>query len=99
MTPVHIQPLAEADVTSACDWYDEQAPGLGMALEREFRHLVEIIGALPEAFPRVEGEARRAVCKRFPYALVYLLVGGRAEILAFTHTSRDPDVWRTRVPQ
>jgi plasmid stabilization system protein ParE len=98
MTPIHIQPLAEADVVSACDWYEAQSPGLGMALEREFRNLVEIIAALPEAFPKAVGEARRAVLRRFPYAVVYRPDAGRVEILAFTHTSRDPNVWKARIP-
>jgi plasmid stabilization system protein ParE len=97
MIPVHIQPLAEADVISACDWYDSQSAGLGMALEGEFRNLVEVIAALPEAFPKVEREARRAVLRRFPYAIIYRLDARRVEILAFTHTSRAPDVWKARV--
>ncbi len=45
----------------------------------------------PDAFPKVYGEIRRALVRRFPYAIYYQrLETDVLEIVACLHTSRQP---------
>lgn len=57
---VHLTPGAEADLADARDWYDAQAPGLGMRFMVEFRVLVVRLAGNPNQFPTVRGLTRRA---------------------------------------
>ena len=40
---------------------------------------------------------RRALVRRFPYAVFYEYVKGTVVIYGVFHTSRDPDKWRLRL--
>lgn len=55
------------------------------------------IGPAPLAWPRVRGEARRRVIRRFLYAVIYLDEPQHIEVLAVFHTSRDPKQWHGRL--
>ena len=51
----------------------------------------------PLMWPKVRGEIRRRMTRRFPYAVLFLAVVDRIEVLAVFHSSRDPREWRSRV--
>lgn len=40
---------------------------------------------------------RRAVMRRFPYAIFYLFEGESIVVLAVEHQARDPEHWRQRL--
>jgi plasmid stabilization system protein ParE len=66
-----LRPQAAAELLDARDWYEEQRPGLGGAFATEVdRVLARIVGA-PLAYARVQGETRRALVRRFPYAIYF----------------------------
>lgn len=96
MLPVRLRPAALAELTDAWRWYEEQREGLG----DEFRACVDAamaeLGREPFAWPRVRGEARRRMVRRFPYAVIYLVERQYIEVLAVFHTSRDPKQWQGR---
>jgi toxin ParE1/3/4 len=54
------------------------------------------ISGQPEEYPLVHKEIRRAVTRRFPFGVYYLI--GRADliVLAVMHGSRDPSSWKRR---
>ena len=68
--------------------------------EKEFRATVEEyfqrILENPEWFPKVRGEVRRAVVRRFPFAIHFLVETDRIVILSVFHTSRNPEQLKTR---
>jgi toxin ParE1/3/4 len=84
-------------LTEAWRWYEEQHEGLG----DEFRACIDAalaeISRAPLMWPRVHGEVRRRVVRRFPYAVIYLAERTHVEVLAVFHASRDPSHWRSRV--
>ncbi|MFH1570139.1 MAG: hypothetical protein ABIL09_19255 [Gemmatimonadota bacterium] len=41
---------------------------------------------------------RRALVRRFPYAVFYECTANAVTILAVLHTARDPAKWRQRLP-
>ncbi|HKI86818.1 MAG TPA: type II toxin-antitoxin system RelE/ParE family toxin [Thermoanaerobaculia bacterium] len=93
---VVVRALAERDLEAAEDWYNRQRPGLG----REFR---EIVSALfdrlsenPQIYPCVHQAVRRAVLRRFPYLVYFVVEDARVVILACLDSRRDPQVHRER---
>jgi plasmid stabilization system protein ParE len=87
---------AERDLEEAEDWYDEQQSGLGT----EFRGSVsDLFGRLtdnPRIYPQVHGEIHRAVLRRFPYLVYFLIEGPLVVVLAVLDSRRDPRVHRER---
>jgi plasmid stabilization system protein ParE len=91
-----IRPEAEADLAEAKRWYERQREGLGAdfllcveeALEKTRRH--------PELYPVVYQDIRRAVLRRFPYAIFYRLVGQQIVVIGVLHGRRDPSEWQSR---
>jgi toxin ParE1/3/4 len=90
-------PAAEADIADAVDWYEERAPGLGDRLLGELSELVGRIEGNPLQFPLAHRQARRALMRRFPYAVFFRLTDAEVLVIACFHTSRDPKRWQERV--
>ena len=101
MSRLVVRPSAELDIQDAADWYEDEEIGLGGQFVDELRHVIQRISELPSQFPDVGRGARRALLKRFPYAIYFLLRGEGDEraviLLAVLHQRRSPSVWRTRV--
>ncbi|WP_437989610.1 hypothetical protein [Sorangium sp. So ce145] len=72
-------------------WYEDEEAGLGGQFVDELRHIVRRIRELPSQFPEIGRGTRRALLKRFPYAIYFLLRGEAdqraALILAVLHHS------------
>ena len=94
--PVVFRPQAEAEVLAARTWYDAQRPGLGDEFAAAFDRALNLVTTSPESFPKVHGETRRALLRRFPYALYFRLLPSALLVLAVVHGRRDPRVWRSR---
>jgi hypothetical protein len=39
---------------------------------------------------------RRAVVRRFPFAIFYEVVAGEIKVTAIFHSRRDPEIWKSR---
>lgn len=86
----------ERETAEAAEWYDEHESGLGGAILDTIEAVIDRIAETPLAFPLVHGQTRRALVRRFPYAVYFRLHGEHVVILAVMHSSRDPDQWRSR---
>jgi plasmid stabilization system protein ParE len=91
-----VRRLAEHDLEEAEDWYDEQQPGLGTEFRSAISDLFERVTDHPNIYPRVHGEVHRAVLRRFPYLVYFLIEESHVVILAVLHGRRDPRVHRGR---
>lgn len=91
-----IQPEAERDLAEGLAWYEEQRPGLGQEFIMGVEAALETIECHPESHPRVHGDTRRALLRRFPYGVFYLLEPDRIIVLAVMHAARDPRQWQKR---
>ena len=65
------RPQAEAELLDARRWYDEQHAGLGESLVEAVSIAVMSIVQNPLAYPLVRGDTRRALVRRFPYAIYF----------------------------
>src|SRR2546428_14030588 len=93
---VIVRPLAEADVREAASWYESKREGLGAEFTLELDALYERIAQNPQQFPLIEEGTRRALLRRFPYAVYFVIRDDAPVIIAVLHQHRTPDAWRAR---
>ena len=94
MPHVVFRPTAKSEAIDARDWYDEQAPGLGLEFTRALDATLSGIQRFPESFPFIEGSFRQAVLRRFPYSVIYEFDGNEIVVLRCFHHRRDPNALR-----
>lgn len=95
---VIIRREAEAEVQAAFDWYEEQSDGLGFEFLRAIDACVSGVQRNPFAFTVVhEPDVRRALVRRFPYALFYLANDEAIIVIAVFNVRRHPIDWLRRV--
>ena len=96
MTALVVRPLAEADLDEAFAWYERRSVGLGVDFLRAVDACFAAIDAAPLAYPVVYRGARRALLRRFPYAVLHVIDEELIHVLACTHMSLHPRRWRQR---
>jgi hypothetical protein len=80
MKQLRVRPEAEIDAFEAALWYEV----LG--------HIQE----LPLRFPIVSNGVRRAMLRRFPFAVFFVVDDDRSTVIAVMHLHRDPTSWGQR---
>jgi len=88
---------ASQDFDEAYAWYELQQVGLGEEFLRCVEACIERICRLPNAYEKIEKDYRRAIVRRFPYAIVYEHAKNAVTIYSIFHTSQDPKKWRRRL--
>ena len=95
--PVIFTRPARVELVEAQDWYENEAPGLGRAFSAAVVAVVERMSANPQQFPVVYKTIRRALLRRFPYALMFIIDADETlTVIACFHGSRDPKHWQKR---
>jgi plasmid stabilization system protein ParE len=90
---------AERDIDEAFVWYERRQTGLGYEFLRAPDARLQAIQRNPEICGFAERHYRRALIRRFPYALLYTFSEQTVTIYAVFHTSQDPDKLRARLPK
>lgn len=93
---VIIRPTAAEEIDEAYLWYESQRAGLGEAFLSVVNRELERIGEVPELYAVLRRETRRAMLSRFPYSLLYRVVGDDVIVVACFHGKRDPRQWHER---
>ena len=84
------------DILEARAWYEDRAKGLGGEFTRSIDTTAAGILRFPHAFPQVFGDVRKAVLRRFPYSLLFLIDGEDIVVLGCFHQRQDPRSWTER---
>jgi len=92
-----VRPEAEAEMTDAFDWYEDRVPGLGSEFLLCVDAVLSAIQRTPQHYPRVHKTARRALSRRFPYAIIFVEDDERVVVLSVFHAKRNPKRWRERI--
>lgn len=66
--PRFTQP-AQQDVAQACAWYEDQRTGLGEDSLQRLEACLVAVQRSPELLPVLHEDYRRALMRRFPYAV------------------------------
>ena len=93
-----VRPEAEVEVQQAFNWYQEQSEGLGLEFVRAIDACLSGIKRDPFAYTTVKvPNVRRALMRRFPYALFYLVDDEAIVVLAVFNVKRRPIDWLRRI--
>ncbi len=95
MTP-EFHPLASRELIEAGQFYEARAIGLGADF---LNHIEGLVGHLMQfpgiGRPHTDG-IRSFPARRFPYSVVYQVLGERMFVLAVAHQRRKPHYWAGR---
>ncbi len=93
---VVFRPQADAEALEARRWYEQRRPALGEDFAAAVSEAIARIVENPLAFPRVRGEIRRAILRRFPYGVYFRISPDEIVVLAVMHGRRHPRRWQSR---
>jgi plasmid stabilization system protein ParE len=88
------EPPADVDVEAAFEWYENERQGLGLEFLDELRAAYNRIADSPLKYQELRGGIRRALLRRFPYAVYFAIEGDVVIVVAVLHASRDPAQWQ-----
>lgn len=91
---VEIALAAEGDIRNAFLWYRERNSLSADAFRAEVFDAIDRVGQTPLGKAADDDGNRRRVLHRFPYSVVYEVLGNIVTILAVTHHRRQPNYWR-----
>ena len=96
---VRIGRAAAAEIGEAYGWYEAERPGLGEKFRAALQlHLTEL-EQYPMAHMAMYRGVRRLLAKPFPYHIYFRIRGDVVKVLAVIHSSRHPNVGRSRTRQ
>ena len=88
---------ARAEYIESYVWYHERGPHIAEAFEREVEHAIAALYEFPDRWPVYIGKWRRILLRRFPFGIVYGVMGNQIVIVAIMHTKRKPGYWKDRM--
>ena len=94
-----LTPEARADVAEAAAWYRERSTRAAGEFLLAVRAAIDRIEAQPTAHVVVDPDtgARRALLRKFPHRIFYLIDGRQIVVFALIHHRRDAPAWRERL--
>jgi hypothetical protein len=92
-----IHPAARLELLEAIAYYEECRDGLGLEFSREVYSSIDRVVQFPLAWSEYSEDTRRCLTKRFPYGLIYQIIGEEILIIAVTQLNREPGYWEGRL--
>jgi plasmid stabilization system protein ParE len=93
-----LAPEAERDIAAAYGWYEDRRIGLGEEFLSSVDACLQGIARQPDLYTEIHQSYRRALIRRFPYAVFYEHAEGTVIVYAVFHSSRNPAKWLHRLP-
>ncbi len=90
------EPRADLDVAATFDWYEKEQSWLGYEFLGELRATYDRVADGPLQYQHLRSGIRRALVRRFPYAVYFAVEDDIVVVLAVLHASRDPAEWQRR---
>ena len=87
---------ARSDISEAVEWLAERSPTVPQRFRASLEDTFGIILEHPSMFPQVHREVRRALLRKFPYAVFYIVEGDDAVVVGVVHQARHPSTWQRR---
>jgi plasmid stabilization system protein ParE len=83
-------PEVAGDIAAGSGWCEERSPGLGEDFARMVYARSDEISRSPLACALVAGRYRRALLRRFPYFIYYVVEGDEILVVGLFHSARRP---------
>lgn len=97
MKPVNLLPEARQEMLEAAFYYRRKASGLGSDFISEVERAVDAVAETPYSWPILEGELRRRLVRRFPFAILYRIDPDEIVVIAVAHLNKRPGYWDGRI--
>ncbi len=94
-----VEPEAEKDILEAAIWYEGRRAGLGNGFLLAVEASLEAIKRNPGRYLVKFRNIQRALMKRFPYAIYFLVEKQTVFILAIIHQKRNPAYHESRTDE
>lgn len=94
---IRFTPDADAELADARQWYARQHEDLDMQFMECVDYALSRVVRDPQIYPIVYRDLRRAVLRRFPFAVFYEITTDEIRVIAVFHSRRDPERWQSRV--
>ncbi len=88
---------ADAELAEAREWYARQRSDLDAEFMQCIDEALMRIARDPHLYPIVYRSLRRAVVRRFPFAVFYELTTDETQVVAIFHSRRNPEIWKSRM--
>jgi len=73
-----------------------RGPAWAQSCSTKFSGALTKIEEAPLSYPHIRKKVRRALIRRFPFGIYYIVEGDDIVVLAVMHGRRDPAKWRDR---
>jgi plasmid stabilization system protein ParE len=93
---VDFHPPAVEEARAARKWYGTRSTAAAAAFVRELAAVVAALQEAPLRWPAYLRGTRKLVLRRFPFLVVYRVVGEPVLVVAVAHGHRKPGYWRSR---
>ena len=93
---VSFHEAAQSELNEAAGFYNLEYHGLGESFIGEVERGVAQACDYPESCPVIRGRARKMTIRKFPYSVIYSVVGDHVRVLAVAHHRRRPFYWQDR---
>jgi len=90
-------PDAQKELRNAIDYYEDCRSELGLEFAKEVYSTIQRIINFPLAWSSFSKNTKRCLTNRFPFAVVYQIVGEETIIIAIMQLNRKPGYWENRV--
>jgi len=89
------------DIEQAVNWYNEQKKGLGNKFLLNVKKILTELKNSALSFPIRYDNIRCMPLRKFPFMIHYSIDLERkvVKVVALFHTSRDPELWHTRMKE
>ena len=87
---------AEQDLKETHEWYEAQRQNLGIEFIDEIDAVIHKIEETPQQYRKIYKNIRRALCKRFPYAVYFIKANQDIVVIGALHHRRNPLVGQAR---
>jgi plasmid stabilization system protein ParE len=88
----------EHDIGQAYAWYEKRRRGLGEEFLTHLDACLQRICRHPESCACVKLNYRRALVRRFPYAIIYEHTEVVVTVYVICHTAQSDESWLKRLP-
>ena len=90
------EPEADEELAEATRYLADQSTRAAEGFLADMTAAQELLLRFPHSGPPVRGNLRRILLRRYPYQLIYRVVGEEIRIHAVAHLKRKPGYWRRR---
>ena len=87
---------ARADITEAIRGFRDISPALSARFQEELERVYSGMAEYPQMYPIVYKKFRRALLRRFPYSIFYIVEESFILVIGVVHQSRDESTWKRR---